>query len=71
MVGIVENVGSGLIDGNGAGVGSGGRFLAGVYLQRLETITVRHRYLRTKIKDKFLDLCDRGKRVIISLIMDK
>jgi hypothetical protein len=40
-------------------------------LQRLETITVRHRYLRTKIKDKFLDLCDQGKRVIISLIMDK
>jgi hypothetical protein len=53
-----------LIDGNGTGVGSGGRFLAGVYLQRLETVTVRHRRSGRKIKGKFLDLCDRGKRVI-------
>jgi hypothetical protein len=33
-------------------------------LQRLETVTVRHRRSGRKIKGKFLDLCDRGKRVI-------
>ncbi len=41
MIGIVEVVGSRLVDGDGAGVSSGiGLFLAGVDLQRFEL--VRH-----------------------------
>ncbi len=42
MVGVVEGVGRGLVDRHGSGLGAGSRLLAGVYLERLETVAVGH-----------------------------
>ena len=39
VIRILEGVGGGLINRHGAGVGAGGRFLAGVNLQGFETVT--------------------------------
>ena len=38
MVGVLEGVGTGLVDGDRPGIGSGGRLLSGVDLEGVEVI---------------------------------